>query len=139
MIQTIEVLIGLGMGLAVGSGFVALLTLLRIIPRLIQLTRTKYYLKVYISSVILGTLFGVFLSFTKMTWDEAKILLALWGILHGTFNGMIAASLAEILNVIPILFRRIKAEKYLIALLMAIVCGKIVGSLFQWLIFVKMS
>lgn len=139
MIPTIELLIGLGMGLAVGSGFVALLTLLGIIPRLVQLTKTKHYLKVYISSVLCGTLFGVFLSFTNISWQESKAVLLLWGLLHGTFNGMVAASLAEILNVIPILFRRIKADDYLIILLMAIVCGKIVGSLFQWIIYVKMS
>ncbi|MBP1969658.1 stage V sporulation protein AB [Virgibacillus natechei] len=136
LINIIQIIIGLGGGLAVGAGFVAFLTVLGIIPRLIQLTKTERLLKVYSSVVIAGTLFGTYLTFTNITWDQPIILLVIWGAFQGIFNGMLAAALTEVLNVFPILTRRIGIEKYTLWLLMAIVFGKIAGSLFQWVYFV---
>lgn len=135
--ELVQIIIGFAGGLAVGSGFVAFLTLLGIIPRLIQLSKTDSFIKVYIGSVIAGTLFGTYLSFTQITWSQPVILLVIWGICHGIFNGMVAAALAEVLNVFPILLKRIRVDDYFLWLLMAIVFGKIAGSLFQWVIFVR--
>ncbi|WP_164218173.1 stage V sporulation protein AB [Virgibacillus sp. YIM 98842] len=142
MIQTvinhfIQLLVGFSGGLAVGAGFVAFLTVLGIIPRLIQLSKTVKYINVYISSVIFGSLAGTFLSFTSVTWNQPILLLLLWGLLHGIFNGMLAAALTEVLNVFPILYKRLGIDRHLIWLFMAVVLGKIAGSLFQWLYFVK--
>lgn len=130
-------MIGFAAGVAVGGGFVAFLTVLGIIPRLIQLSKTDRLIPVYIASIILGSLFGIFMSFADVSWDQPLILLVLWGSFHGVFNGMLAAALTEVLNVFPILSKRIRMEDKLLWLLMAIVFGKIAGSLFQWTIFVK--
>jgi stage V sporulation protein AB len=137
LINTLEVIIGFSGGLAVGSGFVAFLTVLGIIPRLIQLSRTAHLLKVYTACVVLGSIVGTFFSFTNVTWSHPVILLSLWGIFHGIFNGMLAAALTEVLNVFPLISKRIGLEAKMITLIMAVVFGKIVGSLFQWLILVK--
>lgn len=130
-------IVGFSGGLAVGAGYVAFLTLLGIIPRLIQLSKTYHLLKVYIACIIFGSLFGTFLSFTTTAWQQPILLLIIWGSIHGIFNGMLAAALTEVLNVFPILSRRIGMANYLLWLLMAIVFGKIAGSLFQWTIFVR--
>ncbi|HLR63208.1 MAG TPA: stage V sporulation protein AB [Lentibacillus sp.] len=137
LINLVEVMIGFAAGVAVGGGFVAFLTVLGIIPRLIQLSKTDRLIPVYIASIILGSLFGIFMSFADVSWDQPLILLVLWGSFHGVFNGMLAAALTEVLNVFPILSKRIRMEDKLLWLLMAIVFGKIAGSLFQWTIFVK--
>ena len=137
LVKITEILIGFAGGLAVGGGFVAFLTVLGIIPRLIQLSKTDRLIKVYGACVIVGLEFGTYLSFTNQTLSEPKLLLVLWGLLHGVFNGMLAAALTEVLNVFPVLSKRIRMEKYLLWLLMAIVFGKITGSLFQWIVFVK--
>ncbi|UJL44761.1 stage V sporulation protein AB [Virgibacillus sp. NKC19-16] len=136
LLNFIQIIIGFAGGLAVGGGFVAFLTVLGIIPRLIQLTKTEKLLKVYAACVILGTLFGTYLSFTNLTWNQPIIVLMLWGIFQGIFNGMLAAALTEMLNVFPIISKRIGIEKYILWLLMAFVFGKIAGSLFQWMYFV---
>ncbi|MFD1039229.1 stage V sporulation protein AB [Virgibacillus byunsanensis] len=136
IINAIEVIIGLAGGLAVGAGFVAFLTVLGIIPRLIQLSKTERLIKIYAACVICGALFGTFISFANVTWNQPVVLLVLWGVLHGIFNGMLAAALTEVLNVFPILSKRIGIDEQLLWLLMAIVFGKIAGSLFQWTIFV---
>jgi stage V sporulation protein AB len=59
--------------------------------------------------------------------------------LTGVFFGMLAAALTEVLNVLPILTKRIGVNEQIITLLMAIVLGKIVGSLFHWLYFVHLN
>lgn len=133
----LEIFIGLAGGLAVGAGFVAFLTVLGIIPRLVQLSKSAKATKIYEVAVVIGVLSGTFLSFDDITFSVPVIFLAIWGAFHGVFIGMLAAALTEVLNVFPILTRRIGLEKSLLWFLMAIVLGKIFGSLFQWLIFVK--
>lgn len=137
IIKLFEVVIGLSAGLAVGAGYVAFLTLLGIIPRLIQLSKTEYLLKVYIACLIFGTLFGTFLTFSTITWQQPVLILVIWGTFQGIFNGMLAAALTEVLNVFPVLSKRVGMKDHLLLLLMAIVFGKIAGSLFQWVIFVR--
>ena len=58
------------------------------------------------------------------------------GFAGGTFVGLLAAGLTEVLNVFPILAKRVRIEDRIVYLIMAIVLGKITGSLFQWLFFV---
>lgn len=137
LLSLLEIIVGFAGGLAVGSGFVAFITVLGIIPRLIQLSESEQYLKVFVACVICGTLFGTFVSFTDIHFNRSIIILSTWGLLQGMFNGMLAAALTEILNVFPILSKRIGMSDYLIPFLMAIILGKIAGSLFQWLVFVK--
>lgn len=130
-------MIGFSSGVIIGGGFVAILTVLGVIPRLVQISRSVKLVNNYAASVILGVLFGTYLSFTEITWGQPLVILLVWGSIHGIFNGMLAAALAEILNVFPLLSKRIGLEKFIFLLLMAIVFGKITGSLFQWLFLVR--
>ena len=52
------IFIGLAGGLAVGSGFVAFLTVLGIIPRLTQLSKTMKMIRYYEWAVVLGAICG---------------------------------------------------------------------------------
>ncbi|MDX8046074.1 stage V sporulation protein AB [Gracilibacillus sp. S3-1-1] len=132
---TIQLLLGFGSGLMVGAGFVAFLTVLGIIPRLVQLSKSIDRMNQYQASVIVGALLGTYFTFTDWTLQIPNILLGFWGLLHGIFIGMLAAALTEVLNVFPILMKRLGIDKEILWLLMAIVIGKIVGSLFHWIIF----
>lgn len=131
------IFIGLAGGLAVGIGFVAFLTVLGIIPRLTQLTKTGHHIHAYewavIISVVISSLFDL------RNWSVrlySGVLIPI-GLANGLFIGMLAAALTEVLNVLPILSKRIGMEGKLILLLMSLVFGKIAGSLFQWLYFIK--
>lgn len=135
--HSIDIFIGLASGLVVGTGFVAFITVLRIIPRLIQISKTANQLQLYELAVISGVLFGTYLSFTSYSFQLTHVFILFWGLFHGIFIGMLAAALTEVLNVFPILAKRVKVDQQIIWLMMAIVFGKIVGSLFQWLIFVR--
>lgn len=128
--------IWLAWGISVGAGFVAFLAVLGVIPRLTQLTGTQKKLHMYEVAVVAGAILGSWFSFHDTVIHASILVLVIIGLLSGTFNGMLAAALTEVLNVIPILSKRIGIHGKIIYLLMAIVLGKIVGSLFQWIYFI---
>lgn len=129
----VEVIIGFSTGLIVGAAYVALLIVLGVIPRMVQLVKYKRFVSYVTIALILGVLTGTYLSFTNESTNYLRVVLLFWGLFHGIFIGMVAAALVEVLNVFPLLSRRLHLEKYLLALLMALVFGKVIGSLFQWI------
>lgn len=130
------IFLGLSSGLVVGSGFVAFLTVLGIIPRLTQLSKTMKKIHSYEWAVIIGAVTGVVASLRDPVLGLSAIFLIPLGLTGGIFVGMTAAALTEVLNVIPILSKRIGLDGKIISLLMAIVFGKIFGSIFQWVYFI---
>ncbi|WP_335869784.1 stage V sporulation protein AB [Bacillus sp. 2205SS5-2] len=134
----IVILVGFAGGLAVGSGFVAFLTVLGIIPRLTQLTKTMKMIHFYELAVILGAIVGGWFSLRPPILSLSPYILIFIGLFSGTFIGLLASALTEVLNVLPILAKRIGIDDRIVLLLMAIVFGKIVGSLFHWIYFVDL-
>jgi stage V sporulation protein AB len=128
--------IGLAGGLAVGSGFVAFLTVLGIIPRLTQLTKTMKMIHHYEWAVVLGAVSGTVASLRDPVLGVSPYFMIPLGLAGGIFVGMLAAGLTEALNVFPVLAKRLGIDGKIIILIMAIVFGKIVGSIFQWVYFV---
>lgn len=127
--------VGLSSGLAVGSGFVAFLSVLGIIPRLTQLSKTTKKIYAYEWAVVIGALAGVIGSLRDPVIGISVYFLIPLGLTGGIFIGMVAAALTEVLNVLPILAKRIGMDGKLLSLLMALVLGKIFGSIFQWVYF----
>ncbi|NIK77528.1 stage V sporulation protein AB [Paenibacillus castaneae] len=129
-------LLGLAGGLAVGSGLVALLIVLDIIPRLAQIANAYRMSIWYETAVISGSLYWTFFDF--MDWKLAMpsgAWLSTIGLFDGIFVGMLAAALTEVMNVLPILAKRMNLSKFMVSLVMAMVLGKTLGSLFDWLVF----
>lgn len=128
--------LGFASGLAVGSGFVAFLTVLGVIPRLTQLTKTMKMIHYYEWAVVIGALAGVLASLRDPLLHISAFFLIPLGLSGGVFVGLLAAALTEVLNVFPILAKRIRLDGEIVILIMAIVLGKIFGSIFQWIYFV---
>ena len=131
------VFVGFSGGIAVGTGFVAFLSVIGIIPRLTQLTKTVEKIRAYEFAVILGAIFGCWISLRNTVFHLPNIFSVLIGLLAGIFIGMLAAALTEVLNVFPILAKRIGIQKKIVYLLMAIALGKVFGSLFHWIYFIE--
>ncbi|GGA22710.1 stage V sporulation protein AB [Paenibacillus physcomitrellae] len=128
--------LGLAGGTAVGAGVVALFVVLDIVPRLAQLTRTYPRVHWYEGAMIAGSLFGTFADFWNWKFYIAwKPVPALVGLFNGIFVGMLAAALTEVLNVLPILAKRVRLQRYLFLLLLAMVFGKVAGSFYDWFIY----
>jgi stage V sporulation protein AB len=131
--------IGIGGGIAVGSGLVAFLTVLGIVPRLMQLSKTYEATRSYEWSIISGSVLGGWMILAGYTFSfpAGAVLLVPIGLFCGVFVGMLAAALTEVLNVLPILAKRIGFGQKILIILMAIVLGKISGSLFHWIYYVN--
>jgi stage V sporulation protein AB len=129
-------ILGLAGGLAVGSGLVALLIVLDLIPRLAQIANGYRLSAWFETAVICGSLYWTFADF--MDWNlrlPSGWFLSGAGLIDGMFVGMLAAALTEVMNVLPILAKRMNLSDYMLALVMAMVMGKTAGSLFDWLMF----
>lgn len=129
-------LLGLAGGLAVGSALVALLIVLDLIPRLAQVANA-YRMSIWFeTAVISGSLYWTFADF--MNWKlslPSGFFLSTTGLIDGMFVGMLAAALTEVMNVLPIMAKRMNLSDYMVGLVMAMVLGKTLGSLFDWLIY----
>ncbi|EXX88244.1 stage V sporulation protein AB [Paenibacillus darwinianus] len=132
------ILIGLSGGVAVGSGLVALLVILDLIPRLAQLAKAYRKSRWFETAIVVGAVYWTFADFFGWTLHLPRhLLLPAVGLLDGVFIGMLAAALTEVVNVLPIMAKRLRLSDYLIALVMAMVLGKVAGSLFDWLVFYR--
>lgn len=134
--QILVVILGLAGGLAVGSGFVAFITVLDIVPRLAQMTKAYNHIIWLERALIAGVVFFTWIDFRGITFLMPSTLTIIAGFLSGAFVGMLAAALTEVLNVLPILAKRLNMVHAILILLMAMVLGKVSGSLFHWIFFV---
>jgi len=132
-----EIVIGLSSGIVIGSAFLALLTFLGVIPRLMQWVKNTNNGKAFTTSLLIGTLYGTYLTFTNSSIMFGFPFLMVWGLLQGVFNGMLIAALVEVLHVFPMISKRLGLKDKIRYLMMAVVFGKIAGSLFQWFYLAK--
>ncbi|OEF98484.1 stage V sporulation protein AB [Desulfuribacillus alkaliarsenatis] len=134
-----ELVLGFAGGLAIGGAFAAILTVLDILPRLAQVCRASNSITKFQSALILGafswTLIDV-LSFNLNTWLIGQVI---FGLLGGVFIGLLAAGLTEVFNVLPIMGKRLKMTAYISYFVMALILGKVSGSLFYWLFHVSIK
>lgn len=134
-LDALVVFVGISWGLAVGSGLVAFMVVLDIIPRLAQLTRSYRRIHWYEGAVVSGAVFGTMADFFDWTGSASPVAVGAVGLLSGVFVGMLAAALTEVVNVLPILAKRLQMASHIVWLLMAMVFGKICGSLFEFLLY----
>ncbi|WP_018751465.1 stage V sporulation protein AB [Paenibacillus sanguinis] len=128
----ISIFLGLAGGIAVGAGVIALFIVLDMIPRLAQVTRSYNRVHWYEGAMIGGAVLGTVADFWDWRLAGPPILTGVVGMFNGVFVGMLAAALTEVLNVLPILAKRLHMKRYLFGLLLAMVFGKTAGSLFEW-------
>ncbi|TCS93461.1 stage V sporulation protein AB [Hazenella coriacea] len=129
------IIVGMAGGIAVGSGFVAFITVLDIISRLAQISGGWRFIHNYEYAIVTGVLFFTIIDFHGWVMPFPIWMTTIVGLFMGIFIGMLAAALTEVINVLPILVKRLRLQIHILTLLMAMALGKIAGSLFQWMIF----
>lgn len=125
---------GIAGGFAVGGGFVAFISVLGVLPRVIIMTSQQSKLPGIEWSLISGALFGTVAMYVPFSVN-LPLAVPFLGLLSGMFIGMMAAALTEVLNVIPLVTKRLKIAGSLELVITAIIAGKVAGSLVYWLIF----
>ena len=130
----LAVAIGIGAGLVVSGAVFAFITIVGVVPRLAQKTKTERHIRVYESAIILGGIFGTLTGVVQLTLPIGSVSVVILSLANGIFFGALAMSLAEVLNVIPILTRRSRLQHGMFYFVMAIALGKFVGALLYFLI-----
>lgn len=127
-------MIGLGAGVVVSAGVFALITALGIVPRLIERSKTRRYIFFYENCIIFGGIIGTLLTFWPTPIPLGKVGLIIGGLAVGAFIGSLVVALAEFINVLPIMNRRLKLSGGIAFILVTLGLGKTVGSILYWMI-----
>jgi stage V sporulation protein AB len=99
------------------------------VPRLAQKTGTQKNIKFYETAMLFGGLFGASSQIVNFQFHIGKPLTAVFAVCVGIFYGVLAVSLAEVLQMMPILARRARFQKGMFFFVVAIALGKLTGSL----------
>jgi len=132
--------IALASGFTVSGGFFAFISLIGIVPRLASVTRTAGYLNFYENCLAAGLILSNTVSLYQPDLSGCPLFIAsvfvnIFGLFAGIFTGCLAGALAEVVNVIPILSRRLRIRKGFHYYVAAFGMGKCLGSLIQMFIF----
>jgi len=131
---SLVILIGVGAGIVVSGAVFAFITIVGVVPRLAQKTKTEKHIKIYESAIILGGIFGTITGVVNFILPIGSVAVVAISLANGVFFGALAMSLAEVLNVIPILTRRGRLQHGMFFFVLAIALGKFIGALLYFLL-----
>ena len=120
--------IGLGGGMLVASGLFAFLVMIGVVTRLAAGTKTAKYVMLYEDMALLGAAIGNLIYIYSVALPAGIVSFALYGISSGVFTGCLAAALAEVIDMLPVLSERLNMKKGMAAVMVAFAIGKLVGA-----------
>jgi len=126
--------LGFGGGVVIAGAVFAFIAIIGVVPRLAQKTKTEKNIKFYEEAIIWGGIFGT----TTMLFDYyipiGTIAVIIFSLGIGIFYGGLAVSLAEVLDVVPILSRRGRIKEGMMYFMFAIAFGKLIGSVLYYFV-----
>ena len=133
MNNVILIVVGLAAGFAAAAGVFALIAGLGIVPRMAGKTSSAAYVPALENALIAGGIFGSVISvFPQIPLHFGMWFAIVFGVFAGTFTGCLSVALAEVLNVFPIMFRRINLKEGLSLGILFFALGKLVGGLYYF-------
>lgn len=129
----VRIMLGLGTGVVVSGGVVAFISIIGVIPLMAYRTKTGHAMMWYENAIILGSTTGSLISMWRFRLPNWPPVAALFLFAFGIFIGALIIALAEVLDVLPIINRRIQIKKGITLLVVALALGKLVGSLCYWI------
>lgn len=124
---------GLAAGGIVAAGIFAFLAIIGVFPRLIGKTKTREHILLYETFIVAGGILGNILDLYAFPIPVGAVLgnalLLVFGAASGIFVGCLVMSLAETLNTVPVITRRIHLAVGLQYVILAVALGKLTGSL----------
>ena len=133
MRELVIILMGLASGMVISGAVFAFIAAIGIVTRMAQKSQTQSYIILYEEAIMAGGIAGTL----TMAWSfvlPIGALAAVYSLLTGVFFGVLAMSLAEVLEVMPIIRRRLKLAGRHSGFVWAIALGKLLGSLLYFLI-----
>ena len=132
--QLLLALIGFGAGAVIAAGVFAFITVIGLVPRLAGRTRTAHRIHLYEDCIVIGGALGNVLDLFHPAIGGGGLAGGIFGLLSGIFEGCLVMSLAETLDAVPVISRRIKLASGLQYVILAIAAGKCAGSFLYFLL-----
>ncbi|MFI3230109.1 MAG: stage V sporulation protein AB [bacterium] len=123
------IIIAFSSGVIISGAVFAFIAIIGVVPRLAQKTKTTDKIRLYEEAIIIGGIFGTSTMVFNYYIPVGKVFAIVYAVFTGIFFGCLAVSLAEILNVLPILTRRGNVQSGLKYFVLAVALGKFIGSL----------
>lgn len=127
------ILISFSGGVVISGAVFAFIAIIGIVPSIAYKTNTVRFIKLYEEFIIYGGIFVALNSIFDFYIPLPSIFIIYFGFSIGIFFGVLASSLAEVLDVIPIISRRLNVQKGVSWLMISIGVGKLIGSLLYFL------
>jgi len=132
--SVLAVFLGLASGAVVAGAVFAFIAAIGVVPRMAKRTSTQERIIIYEEAIIWGGIFGA----TTIVFDYRLAVMpavvAILSLFAGIFFGVLAMSLAEVLDVLPILAKRVAVKKGILCFVLAIALGKAAGSLLYFIV-----
>ncbi len=122
--------VGLCGGLLVAGGLFAFLALVGVVTRLAAGTATAKFTLFYEDMALLGCTAGNLLFLYNISLPVGNLFYGMYGVSAGIFTGCLAAALAEVVNMMPVLSERIGLKKGMAGIMTMFALGKLAGSLY---------
>lgn len=144
------ILFGASFGSLAAAGVFTVLVAVGVVPRFAGKTHTANKVFLYEEMVTFGAIFGGIISifpegcqigaflqerapqYQSLWFWGSNVLLSVFGLFAGMFVGCLALAIAEMLDSIPILARRISFRHGLGLAVLSIALGKLCGSIFYF-------
>ncbi|WP_250277660.1 stage V sporulation protein AB [[Clostridium] colinum] len=125
----LAIIIAFSSGIIISGAVFAFIAIIGVVPRLAQKTRTEDKIRIYEEAIIWGGIIGTVSMLYDFYIPIGKFFAMIYAGCIGIFFGCLAVSLAEILNVLPILTRRGRIQTGLKYFITAVALGKLIGSI----------
>ena len=119
---------GVFFGTAVAAGLFAFITTVGVVTRLAAGTKTAKYVMQYETLTVLGVTLANLMDLFQWRLTVGVGIRIVGGFFFGVFVGCLAAALAEVINVFPVMTRRIKLKVGMVYLVVAFALGKGAGA-----------
>lgn len=125
-------------GLLIAGGIFAFITAIGVIPSIIFKTKTSNYITFFEECIIWGGIFATSQSFIDYKFHIGgyligKIFVIFYGFCVGIFIGVLASSIAETIDVIPVLYKRTRIGEKVGIIITTLAIGKMLGSIIYFL------
>ena len=122
---------GISFGVAVAAGLFAFITTVGVVTRLAAGTKTAKHVMLYETVAIFGVTLANGVDLFQWQIPGGAVFRIACGLFSGVFVGCLAAALAEVVNVFPVMTRRIKLKVGMAYIVLVFALGKGFGAWYQ--------
>ncbi|MBQ8813513.1 MAG: stage V sporulation protein AB [Lachnospiraceae bacterium] len=122
-------LVGLCAGAVVAAGLFAFMVTVGVVVRIIAKSHTSVNSRFYEDCIAVGATVGNLYYFYQWPLPGGNVFLSVFGLFSGIYVGCLVMALAETVNAIPVMSRRLRLAVGLQYLILSVAIGKAIGAL----------